>query len=196
MRMKMNSLWLKQGPTISKNNGCRLQFGGPVLRDTEICVRLAFSNLHVKHTVFHNRTSCSLLLSESILRECVWNTLCYTQNWRMQVSFSTSIGLWNTRCFTRNWRMQVWQPFFGLMALPVLYLSTWVRLDNKTIIRLCRWGNKGLFVLLSRTQDGPGKTVKQEQEQISRNHVKTFSGCTVNGYRALEKGMYSTWFSG
>ena len=34
--------------------------------------------------------------------------------------------------------------------------------------------NKGLFVLLSRTQAGPGRTVKQEQEEISRNHVQTF----------------------
>ena len=37
-----------------------------------------------------------------------------------------------------------------------------------------RGGNKGLFVLLSRTQAGPGRTVKQEQEEISRNHVQTF----------------------
>ncbi len=35
-------------------------------------------------------------------------------------------------------------------------------------------GNKGLYVLLSRTQAGPGRTVKQEQEDISRNHVQTF----------------------
>ena len=37
--------------------------------------------------------------------------------------------------------------------------------------------NKGLFVLLSTTQAGPGRTVKQEQEDSSRNHVQTFSGC-------------------
>ena len=36
----------------------------------------------------------------------------------------------------------------------------------------CRGGNKGLFVLLSRTQAGPSRTVKQEQEDISRNHVR------------------------
>ena len=30
---------------------------------------------------------------------------------------------------------------------------------------------QGLYVLLSRTQAGPGRTVKQEQEEISRNHV-------------------------
>ena len=37
-----------------------------------------------------------------------------------------------------------------------------------------RGTNKGLYVLLSRTQAGPGRTVKQEQEDISRNHVRTF----------------------
>ena len=31
-----------------------------------------------------------------------------------------------------------------------------------------------MFVLLSWTQAGPGRTVKQEQEEISRNHVQTF----------------------
>ena len=30
-----------------------------------------------------------------------------------------------------------------------------------------------MYVLLSRTQAGPGRTVKQEQEEISRNHVQT-----------------------
>ena len=34
--------------------------------------------------------------------------------------------------------------------------------------------NKGLYVLLSRTQAGPGRTVNQEQEEISHNHVQTF----------------------
>ena len=38
---------------------------------------------------------------------------------------------------------------------------------------------KSMYFLLSRTQAGPGKTVKQEQEEISRNHVQTFSGCSV-----------------
>ena len=42
-----------------------------------------------------------------------------------------------------------------------------------------RGENKGLFVLLSRTQAGPGRTVKQEQEEISRNHVQTFISPSV-----------------
>ena len=33
---------------------------------------------------------------------------------------------------------------------------------------------KGLYVLLSRTQAGPGRAVKQEQEENSRNHVQAF----------------------
>ena len=43
-----------------------------------------------------------------------------------------------------------------------------------------RGGNKGLFVLLSRTQAGPGRTVKQGQEEISRNHVQTFISPSVH----------------
>ena len=43
-----------------------------------------------------------------------------------------------------------------------------------------RGENKGLFVLLSRTQAGPGRTVKQEQEEISRNHVQTFISPSVH----------------
>ena len=42
-----------------------------------------------------------------------------------------------------------------------------------------RGGNKGLYVLLSMTQAGPGRTVKQEQEEISRNHVQTFISPSV-----------------
>ena len=40
--------------------------------------------------------------------------------------------------------------------------------------------NKGLHVLLSRTQAGPGRTVKQEQEEISRNHEQTFIYLSVH----------------
>ena len=37
-----------------------------------------------------------------------------------------------------------------------------------------------MFVLLSRTQAGPGRTVKQEQEEISRNHIQTFISPSVS----------------
>ena len=37
-----------------------------------------------------------------------------------------------------------------------------------------------MYVLLSRTQSGPGRAVKQEQEEISRNHVQTFIYLSVD----------------
>ena len=37
----------------------------------------------------------------------------------------------------------------------------------------------GMYFLLSRTQAGPGRTVKQEQEEISSNHVQTFISPSV-----------------
>ena len=40
-----------------------------------------------------------------------------------------------------------------------------------------------MFVLLSRTQAGPGKIVKQEQEEISRNHLQDFIPDSVRAYR-------------
>ena len=36
-----------------------------------------------------------------------------------------------------------------------------------------------MHILLSNRQAGPGRTVKQEQEQVSRNHEQTFSGGSV-----------------
>ena len=48
-----------------------------------------------------------------------------------------------------------------------------------TLKRPYRGGNKGLYVLLSMTQAGPGRTVKQEQEEISLNHVQTFISPSV-----------------
>ena len=38
---------------------------------------------------------------------------------------------------------------------------------------------KGLKILLSNSQAGPGRTVKQEQEEISLNHVQTFISLSV-----------------
>ena len=38
---------------------------------------------------------------------------------------------------------------------------------------------KGLQILLSRTQPGPYRKVKQEQEDISPNHVQAFSRASV-----------------
>ena len=52
-------------------------------------------------------------------------------------------------------------------------------LRNDFLFGEYRGGNKGLFVLLSRTQAGPGRTVKQGQEEISRNHIQTFISPSV-----------------
>ena len=46
---------------------------------------------------------------------------------------------------------------------------------------------KSLFVSLSRTQAGAGRTVKQEQEEISRNHVQTLFAVSVCGYCSVDR---------
>ena len=40
--------------------------------------------------------------------------------------------------------------------------------------RMYRDELKGVYVFLSRTKSGPGRAVKQEQEENSRNHVHAF----------------------
>ena len=56
--------------------------------------------------------------------------------------------------------------------------------SERHLRKRCQWEyrgvNKGVHVLISRIQAGPGRTVQQEQEEISRNHVQTFSGCSVH----------------
>ena len=51
--------------------------------------------------------------------------------------------------------------------------------------KLHRGANIGLYVLLSRTQAGPGRAVKQEQEEISRNHVPRLFLGSVHVIRLL-----------
>ena len=60
-------------------------------------------------------------------------------------------------------------------------IQTYTRPVAEFQIRQYRGANKGLHVLLSRTKAGPGRTVKQEQEEISRNHVQTFICHSVCG---------------
>ena len=43
-----------------------------------------------------------------------------------------------------------------------------------TCMTLYRDRLKGVNILLSNSQAGPGRKVKQEQEEISRNHVEAF----------------------
>ena len=42
------------------------------------------------------------------------------------------------------------------------------------IAYMYRARNKGMQILLSNSQAGPGRTVKQGKEEISRNHVQAF----------------------
>ena len=61
-----------------------------------------------------------------------------TRNPRMQLFCNPPGCIW-------HWRMQLWPPFFGLMALPVLYLSTWVRPlyhCNDNIYKVLSWVSK------------------------------------------------------
>ena len=51
------------------------------------------------------------------------------------------------------------------------HLAIWGRIFVDCRI-VYRGANKGVHVMLSRTQAGPDTTVKQEQEEISRNHVQ------------------------
>ena len=49
--------------------------------------------------------------------------------------------------------------------------------------------NKGMQILLSNSQAGQGRTVKQEQGEISRNHVQALipgSVCLVTLFLALK----------
>ena len=56
----------------------------------------------------------------------------------------------------------------------------WV--DGGLTLSSYRGANKRLHILLSRTQAGPGRTVKQEQEEISRNHVQIFICLSAAGF--------------
>ena len=49
----------------------------------------------------------------------------------------------------------------------------WHNFDSVLLVNL-KGELKGLYVLLTRTQAEPGRAVKQEQEENSRNHVQAF----------------------
>ena len=49
-----------------------------------------------------------------------------------------------------------------------------IKFDGNEKVSKYRAEKKYLQMLLSRTQAGPGRKVKQEQEEISRNHVQAF----------------------
>ena len=51
-----------------------------------------------------------------------------------------------------------------------------------------------LQIQLSRTQAGPGRAVKEQQEQISRNHVQTIFGTSVHISIVIKKRKRSLPF--
>ena len=58
-------------------------------------------------------------------------------------------------------------------------------------VKLYRAEKKSLQILLSSTQAGPGRNVKQEQEEISRNHVpRLFLGSVVKDGNFAEQQAF------
>ena len=58
---------------------------------------------------------------------------------------------------------------------------------------LYRTENKSLQILLSRSQTGPGRNVKQEQEEISCNHVQAFFPSSCRPCLSLSKFVLDRW---
>ena len=56
--------------------------------------------------------------------------------------------------------------------------------------------NKGLHILLSNSQAGPGRNVKQEQEEISRNHVQAFIPGSVHRSKSIESYNRTSFLEG
>ena len=77
---------------------------------------------------------------------------------------------------SRRRRRESWDRGRGVGLVRTLCNSRRRRLfPAAEKITMVYWvGLKGLNVLLSRTQAGPGRAVKQEQEENSHNHVRTF----------------------
>ena len=57
--------------------------------------------------------------------------------------------------------------------------------DSRNVSSMYRDEIYSLQILLSRTQAGPGRTVKQEQEEISPNHVQRINLISVYGIRGI-----------
>ena len=86
-------------------------------------------------------------------------------------------------CSLAKWNSQVGgTPMRGGEKLLINYLPACICCATKYVRHVIQYrgANKGLHVLLSRTQAGPGRTVKQEQEEISHNHAQTFICLSVH----------------
>ena len=81
-------------------------------------------------------------------------------------------------------------PHVGVRAAPA------EELQGRHCTGKYRAEKKSLQILLSRTQAGPGRKVKQEQEEISRNHVpRLFLGSVFTiGVRSMSLSLdFSPW---
>ena len=54
------------------------------------------------------------------------------------------------------------------------------RLGSFNILTIYRDRLKRMQILISRTREGPGRAVKQEQEDISPKHIQTFLAISVH----------------
>ena len=61
-------------------------------------------------------------------------------------------------------------PKVLLISVPGMQIFNRAPFSNSP--NMYRPEKKSLIILLSSTQEGPGRKVKQEQEEISRNHVQ------------------------
>ena len=64
------------------------------------------------------------------------------------------------------------QNFVIVLVTEQTFVCLWNKLTVHAYVYpyLYRARNKGMHILLSSTQAGPGRTVTQEHEEISRNH--------------------------
>ena len=111
-------------------------------------------------------TQTSVLMRPS---ERVWNRSHFSERHRMTVRASSICYLAAT-----DWHCQTRRQRVKLVALPI-----WGS-QPLSCGRLYRAGKKSLQILLSSTQAGPGRKVKQEQEEIPRNHVPRLFLGSVN----------------
>ena len=69
------------------------------------------------------------------------------------------------------------QPAKSALLAPARqahHLSNFSKAAEEKTLSQYRDRLKGVQILLSNSQAGPGSKVKQEQEEISRNHVQAF----------------------
>ena len=94
--------------------------------------------------------------------------------WRKGASYGLQYSTWGRSCSSGAKYPNGFCPNSHFYDIRCFIISAEALRTLITTRPPYRGANKGLYVLLSRTQAGPGRTVKQEQEEISRSHVPTF----------------------